>query len=66
MQQRLGALGGFVGIWFVGLLEAYTGDSRAGFLLMSASLILSGVLILYLRGSANNSLAALPEDATAG
>lgn len=66
LVNSFGALGGFVGIWFVGLLEAYTGDSRAGFLLMSASLILSGVLILSLRGSANNSLAALPEDATAG
>lgn len=62
--NSFGALGGFVGTWFVGLLEAYTGNSRAGFLLMSASLILSGVLILSLRGSANNSLAALPEDAT--
>jgi len=44
-----GALGGFVGSWFVGLLQARTGNSRAGFLLMSGSLILSGLLLLALR-----------------
>jgi sugar phosphate permease len=60
-----GAFGGFIGTWFVGLLEAYTGNSRAGFLLMSSSLIIAGIIILSLRGSTNNSLAALPEDATA-
>ena len=64
LVNSFGALGGFAGTWFVGLLEAYTGDSRAGFLLMSVSLILSGIIILSLRSSANNSLAALPEDAT--
>ena len=60
-----GALGGFLGTWFVGLLEAYTGNSRAGFLLMSISLILAGVIISSLRGAANNSLATLPEDTKA-
>lgn len=44
-----GALGGFVGAWLVGELEAATGNSRAGFLFMSASLLLSGVLIIVLR-----------------
>lgn len=44
-----GALGAFVGSWFVGLLQARTGNSRAGFLLMAVSLILSGILMLFLR-----------------
>jgi sugar phosphate permease len=55
-----GALGGFIGTWFVGLLEAYTGNSRAGFLMMSISVILSGVIILCLHGTSNNTLATLP------
>lgn len=46
--NSFGALGGFVGAWFVGELEAMTGNSQAGFLFMSASLLLSGVLILVL------------------
>jgi sugar phosphate permease len=41
-----GALGGFFGVWGVGLLRTYTCGSQAGFLLMSLSLILSGVLLL--------------------
>lgn len=60
-----GAFGGFIGTWCVGLLQAYTGNSRAGFLLMSISLILAGVIILSLRDAANNSLATLPEAAEA-
>jgi nitrate/nitrite transporter NarK len=60
-----GAFGGFIGTWCVGLLQAYTGNSRAGFLLMSISLILAGVIILSLRDAANNSLATLPEGAEA-
>lgn len=47
--NSFGALGGFVGAWFVGELEAMTGNSQAGFLFMSASLLLSGVLILVIR-----------------
>ena len=47
--NSFGALGGFVGAWLVGELEAVTGNSRAGFLFMSASLILAGVLVLILR-----------------
>jgi sugar phosphate permease len=60
-----GALGGFVGTWFVGLLEAHTGDSRAGFLFMSISLVIAGVIILCLRGTTNDTLAALPVDVEA-
>lgn len=47
--NSFGALGGFVGAWLVGELEAATGNSRAGFLFMSASLIAAGVLVLILR-----------------
>ncbi|MBT9330794.1 MFS transporter [Acidipila sp. 4G-K13] len=43
-----GALGAFVGSWLVGLLQAKTGSPRDGFLLMSVSLVLSGMLILLL------------------
>lgn len=60
-----GALGGFVGTWFVGLLEAYTGNSRAGFLFMSISLIIAGIIILCLRGQTNDTLATLPIDVEA-
>jgi sugar phosphate permease len=41
-----GALGGFFGVYGVGLLRTFTGGSQAGFLLMSFSLILSGVVLL--------------------
>ncbi|HEX4038131.1 MAG TPA: MFS transporter [Acidobacteriaceae bacterium] len=41
-----GALGGFFGVYFVGLLQTYTGGPAAGFLLMSLSLILAGGLLL--------------------
>jgi len=41
-----GALGGFFGTWLVGVLQTYTGNSRAGFLLMSGSVVFSGVVLL--------------------
>ena len=47
--NSFGALGGFVGAWFVGELEALTGSSQAGFLSMSASLLLAGALVATLR-----------------
>jgi sugar phosphate permease len=43
-----GALGGFVGVWLVGALQARTGRSASGFLLMSGSLIVAAVLMLYI------------------
>ena len=49
LVNSLGALGSFVGSWVVGWLQGYTGSSKAGYLLMSASLTLSGVLTLLLR-----------------
>ena len=65
LVNSCGALGGFIGIWFVGLLEAHTGNSRAGFLFMSISLIIAGIIILCLRGSTNDTLATLPIDVEA-
>lgn len=44
-----GALGGFVGAWSVGYLEAVTGGSQAGFLAMSIALIAAGTIMLSLR-----------------
>lgn len=41
-----GALGGFFGTYFVGVLQAFTGSSASGFLLMSLSLILAGGVLL--------------------
>jgi sugar phosphate permease len=43
-----GALGGFAGAWLVGVLQARTGNARAGFLLMSGALIASGMLMLLI------------------
>jgi len=43
-----GALGGFVGSYFVGWLGAVTGNSRAGYLLMSLALGLAGVMMFLL------------------
>ena len=43
-----GALGGFAGAWLVGVLQAKTGNARAGFLLMSGALIASGLLMLLI------------------
>jgi sugar phosphate permease len=60
LVNSCGALGGFVGTWFVGLLEARTGNSRAGFLLMSVSLVVSGIIIFCMRTASNDTLSTLP------
>ncbi len=44
-----GALGAFFGTYLVGMLEAITGNARAGYLLMSFSLIVSAILLLFLK-----------------
>jgi len=49
LVNSCGALGGFAGTWLVGLLQALTGNSRAGYLVMSVSLMLAGVIILGLK-----------------
>jgi len=43
-----GALGGFVGTYFVGFLQSLTGNSKAGFLFMAVFMICSSLLILLL------------------
>ena len=45
--NSVGALGAFAGTWLVGLLQARTGNSQAGFLLMSGALMLAGLLMLF-------------------
>jgi sugar phosphate permease len=65
LVNSCGALGSFIGAWFVGLLQARTGNARASFLLMAISLMAAGVIILCLRGPSNDTLATLPEDAEA-
>ncbi len=58
LVNSCGALGGFFGTWFVGLLAAYTRSSRSGFLFMGTSLILSGLITLFLRTSHSPASAA--------
>jgi len=60
LVNSCGALGGFAGTWLVGLLEARTGNSRAGFLLMSVSLVLSGIILLFMRAASKDTLTTLP------
>jgi sugar phosphate permease len=60
LVNSCGAFGGFMGTWLVGVLAARTGDSRAGFLLMSVSLVVAGALMMMLRGSSNDTLMTLP------
>jgi nitrate/nitrite transporter NarK len=48
MINSAGALGGFVGSYFVGWLGAVTGSSRAGFLLMSFALAVAGLMMILL------------------
>jgi sugar phosphate permease len=46
-----GALGGFFGVYLVGFLQAITGSSRTGYLLMSASLVVSAIILVLLPDS---------------
>jgi MFS family permease len=50
-----GALGAFFGAWLVGELQSRTGNSRAGFLLMSVAVILSGLLMLLIKKTSPHS-----------
>jgi MFS-type transporter involved in bile tolerance (Atg22 family) len=47
--NSFGALGGFAGAWLVGLFQALTGNARAGYLVMSMSLLLAGGITFCLR-----------------
>ena len=55
MINSAGALGGFVGSYFVGWLGEVTGDSRAGYLLMSVALVLAGLMMLGLPQTARRT-----------
>lgn len=61
LVNSFGALGAFVGTYLVGLLQAYTGSSRAGFMLMAISVFVSGIIILCLRGPSSDTLTTLPD-----
>ena len=49
--NSVGNLGGFAGPYVVGFLEKRTGSSSAGLAFLVASLLLAGVLVLFLRRS---------------
>ena len=55
LVNGFGALGSFAGSYAVGLLQARTGNPRAGFLLMSVALMLASAIIFLLpRPAADN------------
>jgi sugar phosphate permease len=56
-----GALGGFFGSYFVGWLSAVTGNSRAGYLLMSLSLLSASVLVFFLPAAPPSNPPPVPE-----
>jgi len=47
--NSFGALGGFAGTWLVGLFQALTGNAKAGYFIMAASLMISGFIIMGLK-----------------
>jgi nitrate/nitrite transporter NarK len=46
-----GALGAFAGTWLVGFLQVLTGNSRAGYLVLSLSLMLAGGITFSLQAT---------------
>lgn len=65
MVNACGALGSFAGSYAVGLLQARTGNPRAGFLLMSLSVSISALLILFLPKSSAQHVQSDGEPLTA-
>ncbi|HEX9201270.1 MAG TPA: MFS transporter [Acidobacteriaceae bacterium] len=61
MINSCGALGGFFGSYFVGWLQAATGNPRAGYLLMSFSLACSAILFLFLVEPQQSDAVLVPE-----
>jgi sugar phosphate permease len=55
LVNSCGALGSFTGSYLVGYLQAHTGNSKAGYLLMSGALTLAGIAILLLRPISTNT-----------
>lgn len=60
LVNSLGALGSFLGTYLVGYLQGHTGNSKAGYLLMSIALTFSGVLIFALRPERHNMGGQIP------
>ncbi|GCE08750.1 MFS transporter [Dictyobacter aurantiacus] len=58
----MGALGSFIGAFFVGWLNGITGGSGAGFIFMAASLILAVILTILVRMPKQRSLEVAPGD----
>jgi sugar phosphate permease len=58
LVNTCGALGAFTGSFFVGWLQAVTGNARAGFLFMSIALVLAGLVIFFMR-PANQKLRSM-------
>jgi sugar phosphate permease len=63
--NSIGALGGFFGSYFVGWLQGVTGNSRAGYLLMSVSMLCAAALMLSLADPKPARQAAATMPATA-
>lgn len=63
LVNSMGALGSFVGSYAVGYLQRATGSSKAGYLVMSISLLLSGLIILMLRPVSRTPNPAVEESA---
>lgn len=61
MINSMGALGSFVGSYFVGYLNAVTGRPNDGFLFMSLSLMLSAVLTMLVKAKPATAT-SLPAD----
>jgi MFS-type transporter involved in bile tolerance (Atg22 family) len=57
LVNSFGGLGAFAGTWIVGLMQAVTGNSRAGYFFMSMLLMLAGGIIFRLKDAtpASNS-----------
>ena len=60
LVNSCGALGGFFGSYFVGSLQAVTGNPRASYLLMAICLLLSAIAMLLL-GRINPSMNSMAE-----
>ena len=60
LVNSCGALGGFFGSYFVGSLQAVTGNPRAGYLLMAVCLLLSAAAMLLL-GRLDPAMNSIPD-----
>jgi nitrate/nitrite transporter NarK len=60
MINSFGALGGFVGTYLVGYLNALTGTASASFSLLAASLLIAGILTVLVRVQRESDVAPTP------